>query len=95
MDLNIPTSSPHYAQSNGQAERSVQTIKKLIMKSKDPHKALLDYRNTPLDIDLSPAQLFLNRRLKTSLPTSLPLLMPQNVNNSEIIKKLENSPKES
>ncbi|CAG2204968.1 unnamed protein product [Mytilus edulis] len=28
-------------------------------------------------------------RLKTSLPTSLPLLMPQNVNNSEIIKKLE------
>ncbi|VDI06966.1 Hypothetical predicted protein [Mytilus galloprovincialis] len=52
-------------------------------------KALLDYRNTPLDIDLSPAQLFLNRRLKTSLPTSLPLLMPQNVNNSEIIKKLE------
>ncbi|VDH93048.1 Hypothetical predicted protein [Mytilus galloprovincialis] len=59
------------------------------MKSKDPHKALLDYRNTPLDIDLSPAQLFLNRRLKTSLPTLLPLLMPQNVNNSEIIKKLE------
>ncbi|CAC5421204.1 unnamed protein product [Mytilus coruscus] len=54
------TSSPHYAQSNGQAERSVQTIEKLIMKSKDPHKTLLDYRNTPLDIDLSPAQLFLN-----------------------------------
>ncbi|CAC5401780.1 unnamed protein product [Mytilus coruscus] len=79
------TSSP----SNGQAERSVQTIKKLIMKSKDPHKALLDYRNTPLDIDLSPAQLFLNRRLKTSLPTSLPLLMPQNINNREIIKKLK------
>ncbi|CAC5358429.1 unnamed protein product [Mytilus coruscus] len=59
------------------------------MKSKDPHKALLDYRNTPLDIDLSPAQLFLNRRLKTSLPTSLPLLMPQNINNREILKKLE------
>ncbi|CAC5372521.1 unnamed protein product [Mytilus coruscus] len=83
------TSRPHYAQSNGQAERSVQTVKKLIMKSKDLHKALLDYRNTPLDIDLSPAQLFLNRRLKTSLPTSLPLLMPQNINNREILKKLE------
>ncbi|CAC5398870.1 unnamed protein product [Mytilus coruscus] len=85
------TSSPHFAQSNGQAERSVQTIKKLIMKSKDPHRALLDYRNTPLDIDLSPAQLFLNRRLKTSLPTSLPLLMPQNVNNREILKNLESA----
>ncbi|CAC5385606.1 unnamed protein product [Mytilus coruscus] len=83
------TSSPHYAQSNEQAERSVQTIKKLILESKDPHKALLDHRNTPLDIDLSPAQLFLNRRLKTSLPTSLPFLMPQNINNREIIKKLE------
>ncbi|CAC5391222.1 unnamed protein product [Mytilus coruscus] len=75
------TSSPHFAQSNRQTERSVQTVKKLIMKSKDPHRALLDYRNTPLDIDLSPAQLFLNRRLKTSLPTSLPLLMPQKTRN--------------
>ncbi|CAC5366661.1 unnamed protein product [Mytilus coruscus] len=65
------TRSPHFAQSNEQAERSVQAIKKLIMKSKDPHRALPYYRNTPLDIDLSAAQLFLNRKLKTSLHTSL------------------------
>ena len=78
------TSSPHFAQSNGQAERMVQTVKRLIMKSTDPFKALLDYRNTPLDIGLSPAQLFLNRRLKTSLPTSAPLLKPLGMDTKEI-----------
>lgn len=52
------TSSPNYAQSNGQAERTVQTVKRLIINSKDLFKALLDYRNTPLDIGLSPTQLF-------------------------------------
>jgi transposase InsO family protein len=31
------TSTPHYPQSNGQAERMVQTIKNLIIKAKDPH----------------------------------------------------------
>jgi hypothetical protein len=77
-------SSPHYPQSNGQAERMVQTIKNLIIKAKDPHKAILDYRNTPLDMGLSPAQLFLNRRLKTSLPTSAQLLMPQGIDTREI-----------
>jgi hypothetical protein len=78
------TSTPHYPQSNGQAERMVQTIKNLIIKAKDPHKAILDYRNTPLDMELSPAQLFLNRRLKTSLPTSAQLLMPQGIDTREI-----------
>ena len=66
------TSSPHFAQSNVQAERMVQTVKRLIMKSTDPFRALLDYRNTPLDIGLSTAQIVLNRRLKTSLPSSSP-----------------------
>jgi hypothetical protein len=62
----------------------VQTIKNLIIKAKDQHKAILDYRNTPLDMELSPAQLFLNRRLKTSLPTSAQLLMPQGIDTREI-----------
>ncbi|XP_056016955.1 uncharacterized protein K02A2.6-like [Ostrea edulis] len=73
------TSSPHYPQSNGQVERMVQTIKHLLKKAKDPYLAILDYRNTPLEeLGLSPAQLFLAKRLKTKLPVSSTLLKPQN-----------------
>ena len=46
--------------------------------TKDPYKGLLNYRNTPLDgINLSPAQLLMGRRLKTSLPTKVDLPKPQ------------------
>ena len=72
------TSSPLYPQSNGEVERAVQTIENLLKKGQDPYKALLNYRNTPLDgICLSPAQILMDRRLKTSLPTSAELLKPQ------------------
>lgn len=83
------TSSPHYPQSNGQAEGMVQTIKKLIIKAKDPHKVILTYRNTQLDMGLSPAQLFPNRRLNTCLPTSAQLLMPQGIDTLEIQDRLK------
>ena len=69
------TSSPHYPQGNGQAERTVKTVKNLLRKTKDPYKAIMDYRNTNIEeIGLSPAQMFLGRRLKTELPTTAPLL---------------------
>ncbi|XP_060076519.1 uncharacterized protein K02A2.6-like [Ylistrum balloti] len=83
-----PTSSPHYAQSNGQAERIVQTVKNLIKKASDPYLALLAYRNTTMEeIGLSPAQMFYGRRLKTDLPTTYPLLTSQEVSNGQEIKK--------
>ena len=67
------TSSPHYPQSNGLAESSVKTVKRIIQKG-DMYKGLLAYRSTPLGNGLSPAQMLMKRRLKTHLPI-LPSLL--------------------
>lgn len=76
------TSSPGHAQSNGQAERTMQTVKNLLRKAQngngDPYIALLEYRNTPLEgVGYSPAQLLMGRRLKSILPTTSTLLTPE------------------
>jgi len=64
------TSSPKHSQANGEAERAVHTIERLLKKAQDLYKTLLNYRNTPLEgIGLMPAQLLMGSRLKTSLPT--------------------------
>ena len=83
------TSSPHFPQPNGQAERTVQTVKSLLRKASDSYKALLAYRNTLLDkLGLSPAQLFIGRRLKTDLPTTAVLLKPEPHNSQEVEERI-------
>lgn len=72
------TSSPHTPHSNGEAERAVQTVKRLWNKAPDRHLALLDYRTTPLEtVELSPAQLLMGRRPRNKLPTAQQLLIPK------------------
>lgn len=88
------TSSPRYPQSNGLAERTVQTAKKLLTKAiadgQDPHLALLALRNTPLsDIGLSPVQLLMGRRTRTVLPTKPALLKQSGVPYQSVKNALE------
>ena len=62
------TSSPTHPSGNGEAERAVQTVKKLLKNADDPYAAMLSYRTTPLSNGYSPAELLMSRRLRTKVP---------------------------
>ncbi|KAL6459873.1 hypothetical protein MHYP_G00316320 [Metynnis hypsauchen] len=76
-DFRHVTSSPYFAQSNGEAERAVKTVKSLLKKNTDPYKALLAYRVTPLHQGPSLAELLMGRRLRSPLPVSPGQLKPK------------------
>ena len=73
--VNHITSSPHYPQSNGLAEKFVQTVKSLFYKARkegaDLYKALMIYCNMPLASNLqSPMQILQKRAARSQLPMS-------------------------
>ena len=83
------TSSPGYPKSNGQSEKTVQTVKAMMEKADDPYKALISYRSTPLDeVNLSPAQLLMGRRLRATIPVTKEMLKPQGNDPEVVLPKL-------
>ena len=80
------TSSARYPQGNGRAELGVKTAKRLLQENTRPDgslnsngvsRALLQYRNTPLQcLGLSPAQILYHRNLRDGFPVSPDCLRP-------------------
>ncbi|XP_067945267.1 uncharacterized protein [Watersipora subatra] len=82
-DLGIDhvTSSPYYPQSNGAAERAVQTAKKILSQD-DPAAALMTYRCSKTVTGYSPNEVMLGADVRTSLPRRL---TKPNVNTERIL----------
>ena len=98
-NVNHITSSPHYPQSNGLAEKYVQIVKNLFHKAKeegqDLQKCLMMYRNTPLSSTLqSPMHMLSNRLTRSNLPmsTAAKLQMGLHINHPTIDQKNQHLP---
>ena len=82
------TTSPRYPQAGGLHERTVQTVKNLLLKAEesneDPYLSLLEYRNTPID-GVTPAEALMGRKLRGTLPIRPKLLTPQNIDHSQFL----------
>ena len=88
LNIEHELSSPYNPRSNGLAEAAVKNMKGLLKKcsydKQDFKEALLEWRNVPRADGVSPAQLFLGRRQKTSLPQPILKQGDNNRRNEEI-----------
>ena len=73
--------------SNGEAERGVQMVKNLMKKCDDPYLALLAYRSTPLEVDYSPSELLMCRKLRTTVPAIPKLRQPEVPDSESVVTK--------
>ena len=95
-DIEHITSSPHYYQSNGLAERSIQSIKKLLKKIKESktdiyiiYIALMHNRNSPKGNLCSPSQLLMSKSIRTKLPVPIDNLKPKLTELSDYQNKMK------
>lgn len=85
------TSSPHYHEGNGRAERAIQTVKQMQKKSTSDVQltmAIIAYHDTPASSDLpSPAELFFNRKINSRLGLMFQPATLTDIQKSELAKR--------
>ena len=91
FDFRHETSSPGYPQSNGLAEKTVQTAKRMLSKcaadGTNFFLALLQYRTTPVDGLASPAELLMGRKLRSTLPSTQSHLQPKTIPPETVVQR--------
>ena len=86
--------SPHYHQSNGLAERSIQTVKQTLNKAKlnseDHFLAMLSLNSQSDQNGTSSAEKLFGHKLRTTLPSLIPLTQSNTTEKHTVTHKLKN-----
>lgn len=80
-DINLRTSTPHHAQSNGRAEKAVGIVKKMMKKCQEDgsniYEAIMAYNNTPIiKLGASPSQILNSRVMRGEDPIIREMIKP-------------------